>query len=220
MKKALIFLGGDKVTGLALNSLTRLLAEDVLLIAADSGAEHLLALNRYPDFLIGDCDSIAKDALDTCLSQGTQLVRLPTAKDMTDGEAALALAIEYNAQDLHIFGAMGGKIDHGLGNLFLPLHYREKWQNICFYDQFSYAYYSFGNSKIAGTVGDTVSFIPLSAQVSNIHLSGFCYGLAGRDIRMGDSLCLRNQLAEPIGQIRFEQGIMLVVHTPGDVYEN
>ncbi len=220
MKKALIFLGGDKVAGLALKSLTRLLAEDVLLIAADSGAEHLLMLNRYPDFLIGDCDSIAPEALDTCLSQGTQLFRLPTAKDMTDGEAALALAIEHNAQDLHIFGAMGGKIDHSLGNLFLPLHYRKKWQNICFYDQFSYAHYCFGHSKIAGTVGDTISFIPLSAQVSSVYLSGFCYGLDGRDISMGDSLCLRNQLAEPLGEIRFEQGIMLIVHTPGGAYED
>ena len=49
-----------------------------------------------------------------------EVLSLPTAKDETDTEAALRLAVERGATEITVFNALGGpRLDHLLGNLLL-----------------------------------------------------------------------------------------------------
>ena len=49
-----------------------------------------------------------------------EMVVLPVAKDETDTEAALRLVVERGADDIVVFGALGGpRLDHLVGNLLL-----------------------------------------------------------------------------------------------------
>lgn len=208
-------LGGDKPSGLAAQALEQMLAEPVYCIAADSGADHLQAFGRLPDCLVGDADSISQTTLDACLAAGVAFTRLPRAKDWTDGEAALQAAFATDCKELQIFGAPGGRLDHQLHNLLLPLAYRSQWQNLTFYGADFRAWYCFGSGLVQGTPGDTVSLLPLSAAVNDIYLEGFAYPLQGVNTVLGSSLCMSNELAAPEGRIRFAAGgIMLVIHLP------
>lgn len=93
-------------------------------LCADGGLKVAAALGLQGDILIGDYDSgplpteeekaFAKD-----------LLVLPTVKDMTDTEAALDYAAEHGYEDLWVYGGLGGRLDHTLGNLGLLRKYAE-----------------------------------------------------------------------------------------------
>ena len=80
-----------------------------LLIAADSGLAHLLALGRAPDVTIGDYDSLGYTP------RGGEVVTLPVQKDDTDLIAALRLGLGRGARDCLLLGALGGaRVSHSL----------------------------------------------------------------------------------------------------------
>ena len=215
---AIIILGGDAPQGLALQALLDLWPLAGLKIAADSGAEHLLALGLLPDLVVGDGDSLSAAGQTALKQAGVDFISLPVDKDLTDGEAAYQSAFATGYKNLALFGADGGRNDHWLGNLLLPLNCREQWQQIIFYLQQSYAWYCFGKTEISGQPGDTVSLIALSDQVCDITLKGFVYSLQNATTQRGSSLCLSNQLQETTAYVRFAvEGIMLVVHTPAQL---
>ena len=212
---ALIILGGDAPEGLAKQALLDLWPQAGLKIAADHGAEHLLALELLPDLVVGDDDSLSVSSRKALQAAGVAFISLPAAKDLTDGEAAYQAAFAAGYTSLAIFGAGGGRNDHWLGNLLLPLSCRDNWQQIIFYLEQSYAWYCFGAAEISGQPGDTVSLIALSEQVLDLTLKGFCYPLTKATTRLGSSLCLSNQLQATSAMVSFTSGgIMLVVHTP------
>ena len=213
---AIIILGGDAPLGLGLQALKDLWPLAGLKIAADSGAEHLLALSLLPDLVVGDGDSLNAASQAVLKQSGVEFISLPVDKDLTDGEAAYQTAFAAGYKNLAIFGADGGRSDHWLGNLLLPLNCREQWQQIIFYLNQSYAWYCFGATEINGQPGDTVSLIALSDEVRNITLEGFAYPLQNATTQRGSSLCLSNRLQEANGYVSFAAGgIMLVVRTPG-----
>ena len=91
-----------------------------LLVAVDWGAEALARAGLAPAILVGDLDSITIRTRETLEAQGVQVVILPTAKDETDTEAALRLVIALGADDIVVYGALGGpRLDHLVGNLLL-----------------------------------------------------------------------------------------------------
>lgn len=102
--RCLIVCGGDF-------SPTLFLKKDTgdLLIAADSGLQHLRALGILPDVAIGDWDSLGETP------EGMETVTLTVRKDDTDLVAACRLGYERGCRDFLIFGALGGtRFSHSL----------------------------------------------------------------------------------------------------------
>ncbi|BDR54840.1 thiamine pyrophosphokinase [Bombiscardovia apis] len=90
---------------------TPLPAHDFL-IAADGGADHARQAGLLPDITVGDFDSItAAPAID-----GSHIA-LPAEKDDTDMMAALKLGWEHGYRRFHIYGGLGGRIDHSIANV-------------------------------------------------------------------------------------------------------
>lgn len=87
------------------------------IIAADGGARHCLNLGIRPDLIIGDMDSIDPDTESTY----SGIVKIPfrREKDKTDSEYAIIEALKFNYSHMTIFGGIGGRIDHTIGNLWL-----------------------------------------------------------------------------------------------------
>jgi thiamine pyrophosphokinase len=208
----LIMLGGAAPGPLAGRELTALLKENPYVVAADGGAEHLLRLGFKPRLLVGDGDSLSLASQQACLEAGVEFTCLPREKDLTDGEAALLAALRAGYRNLAVFGAWGGRPDHLLGNLLLPLAYRDKWESCVFYGEGFRACYCFGGHTLHGLPGDTVSLVALSPRVQNITLQGFRYPLRAYDTVLGSSRCLCNELAEAAGSVSFDSGIMLIIH--------
>lgn len=83
----------------------------MLAIAADGGLDHMRAMGLSPDFVIGDFDSLSGDVPDSDRS-----VRLPPQKDDPDLLSALKVGWSRGAREFHIYGALGGRIDHTIAN--------------------------------------------------------------------------------------------------------
>ena len=61
--------------------------------------------------------------------------------------------------------------------------------------------------------GKYISFLPLSGEVKKITLTGFKYPLYEKDIDVGTSLCISNELTGPEGTIDFESGILICIQS-------
>ena len=61
--------------------------------------------------------------------------------------------------------------------------------------------------------GKYVSFLPLTQEIKAITLKGFRYPLKQKDIEIGTSLCISNELTEEEGRIEFEDGVLICVES-------
>ncbi|HHX36614.1 MAG TPA: hypothetical protein GX717_01375, partial [Clostridiaceae bacterium] len=78
-----------------------------LVIAADGGLNHLYKLGIQPHFFIGDQDSMDSDAWTWGLETGMKGEVLNPHKDMTDGEAAIQMALKHGCTELILLGSIG-----------------------------------------------------------------------------------------------------------------
>ena len=114
--RILIFANGDLPD---LAAARKLPAPDDLILCADGGSHHERALGLTPDALIGDLDSIAEEELAGVEGSKTAVVRVQRDKDETDLELAVNYALERDPAFIVIVGALGGRLDHTLGNIAL-----------------------------------------------------------------------------------------------------
>ena len=105
---AYIITGGD----ILLKNISVKTEEGDIVIAADSGYKTALDLKLPVDILIGDMDSLKCD-----IPKGIEVIKLPEEKDLTDTEAALALALEKGADNITIIGGIGSRLDHTLASV-------------------------------------------------------------------------------------------------------
>lgn len=108
------------------NNYLRKIPADTKLVGIDYGA-YFLASQGYPlDLAIGDFDSLTVNEKEQVKKVAKQFILLPTEKNDTDTQAALSKAIAYfpESDTYLLLGATGGRLDHFLANLFLPLENR------------------------------------------------------------------------------------------------
>lgn len=87
--------------------------ENALIIAADGGLLHCDADRLTPELAIGDFDSLGR------LPEGVRVITYPIEKDDTDTALAVEEAIARGADEILLFGALGGRLDHTLANITL-----------------------------------------------------------------------------------------------------
>ncbi len=184
------------------------------MIAADGGGAALLAQNIWPDVLIGDGDSLDAEKKALLLEKGVQRIDFPKAKNFSDGEAAIKLAMENSSGPIAVFGAFGGRLDFTILNLAAPLLFGpEQARNFYFFGHDSLVRYICpGEDLIQGRIGDTVSLIAMTPQVTGITLSGFTYPLTDYTLQAGSSRGVSNTIAENPARISYKEGQLLMVH--------
>ena len=87
----------------------RPLEKDDYILAADGGLRHTRKLGIEPDEIIGDFDSLG------FTPPGAEV--FPVEKDDTDTMAAIRHAVTVGCGEIWLYCAMGGRLDHLLGNL-------------------------------------------------------------------------------------------------------
>jgi thiamine pyrophosphokinase len=116
-----ILLGGD----LTVTTRVSALVDGARVIAADSGIRHAAALGVTPELWVGDFDS-SSDA-DYAAYPDVPRETFPAAKDKTDGELAIDIAIDHGATRLVVVGAFGGpRADHAFLHLALAVQLAER----------------------------------------------------------------------------------------------
>jgi thiamine pyrophosphokinase len=121
MSRFTILLGGDFFRTARTDRQTA----DSRVIAADSGIRHAVTLGLTPELWVGDFDSVPEAMVEEWAQVPREI--FPAGKDQTDGELAVAAAIERGATVLTLAGAFGGaRADHAHLHLTLALRLAER----------------------------------------------------------------------------------------------
>ena len=190
--------------------------EDDWIIAADGGTLSALRWGWLPDTVVGDLDSLPNELRPRLEAAGGQFVTFPERKDWTDLELALQHAVEGGAAEIVILGARGGRLDQELTNLLLLS--RPEWAavTIRLLDGQEEACVVRRECLLSGQVGDTVSLLALTPQVTGITTRGLEWPLCEATLTFGSTLGISNVLTEPVARVRVEDGVLLVVHSRQD----
>ncbi|HEL2254704.1 thiamine diphosphokinase [Streptococcus suis] len=91
-----------------------------LYVGVDAGSLRLLENSLPLDWAIGDFDSVTSEELGRITDQAERFLQAPAEKDDTDLELALKEIFKaYPQAQVRIYGALGGRMDHMMANLFL-----------------------------------------------------------------------------------------------------
>lgn len=184
-----------------------------LIIAADGGAANARRLGLQPSIIIGDMDSI--DAADKAELEtaGLTFITHPVKKDATDLELALCYAVEQGATTITLVGALGGRPDQMLANVFLlTLPVLDSvivnllgngWEAFCIRNAVQFS----------GQPGDIVSLLPLTPEVSGTTTAGLFWTLNGATLAFGSTLGVSNEMTDSTAQISIREGVLLVLHS-------
>lgn len=192
------------------------LASADLLVAVDGGAGAVVAAGVLPSVVVGDMDSVSQAALYELKARGVEVVLLPTAKDETDTEAALRLAVERGADELLVFGALGGpRLDHLVGNLLLLT---SPWlaDVAVFLVDIEHEVFLVKNDVVfAGTPGDLISLLPLTPEVHNVRTQGLLYPLNGEFLFQSSTRGISNEMMGREARVTHGDGLLLLIHYHG-----
>jgi len=184
-----------------------------VVIAADGGANWLATQGLVPHVLVGDMDSVTDAVREAIAGQGGRLVTVPRAKDETDLELALLEAVDVGARQITVLGALGGRIDHALANVYLLALSALRGRDVRLYDGTTYLWLTDSLARVQGEPDDLISLIPLGGDVQGVHTSGLAYPLRGETLHVGPARGISNVMTETEATIEVGAGLLLVAHT-------
>jgi thiamine pyrophosphokinase len=192
------------------------------IFCADGGARHVLALGLTPHAIIGDLDSLSPELVAEMEAAGVAIHRHPARKDQTDLELALEVAIAEKPDEILLFTALGGRLDHTLANILLLAHPKYASVRFTLVDgpQWAMLLRSHQSITIEGQPGDTLSLIPLSPKVSRVTLTGVEWPLEKATLLLGSTWTVSNSLVDHQVTLQIGEGMMLLVHINKNYEEN
>jgi len=208
MSRFTLLLGGDLVVT------PRLLAQvaHTRVFAADSGIRHARELAVTPELWVGDFDSTTL-LLERAYPDVPRR-KFPAEKDMTDGELAVAIALEEGATSLVLAGAFGGpRADHAFLHQALAIRLAEKGIEVVLTSGAQE-----GVPVLPGTAtfdyadGTLFSLLGFS-ELTGLTERGAKWPLAKVEVPFGSSLTISNQVSGQL-QIELESGRALLVAHP------
>jgi thiamine pyrophosphokinase len=213
MSRFFILLGGDLIRTPRLEA--QLAGSRV--IAADSGIRHAAMLDVMPELWVGDFDSTPADLLDDY--SGIPRDVFPPDKDKTDGELAIAAALERGATSLVLAGAFGGaRADHAYLHLALAVRLAEDGTPVVLTSG-----HQEGRPLLPGTTGfdypdGTVFSVIGFSELSGLTETGAKWPLDHVEVPFGSSLTLSNEVRSSL-RITLDSGrAMLIAHPyPSDI---
>jgi thiamine pyrophosphokinase len=184
-----------------------------LVVAADSGVDHALALGLHVDLVVGDLDSASEEALTAAEAAGAVVERHPREKDAIDTELALEAALERGATRVVVLAGGGDRLDQLLAGLLLLAHPRfagiavEAWVGTAHVRVVTGP----GEVEVVGEPDSLVSLLPAHGDVQGIVTDGLRYPLHGEMLGAGTSRGVSNELVGERATVRVSAGSLLVV---------
>ncbi len=209
MPRAIIFVNGYLPD---LSAARRLLRAGDVYIAADGGARHADALGAALHVLIGDLDSVSAEAVSRYAAGGVKILRFPPEKDETDLELALDYALAAQFSPIILLGALGGRLDQQLGNLWLLADPALEDVDIRLDDGLTEAFLIRQRGEIHGQPGDTVSLIPLGQPVEGIVTENLSYPLRGETLYPHRTRGISNVMQAETASVTIQRGLLLCTH--------
>jgi thiamine pyrophosphokinase len=184
-----------------------------LVVAADSGVDHALALGLHVDLVVGDLDSATPEGLAAAEAGGATVERHPREKDAIDTELALEAALARGARRIVLLAGGGDRLDQLLAGLLLLGHRLlagvavEAWVG----PAHVLAVHGPGKVTVEGVPGALVSLLPVGGAAAGVRTTGLRYPLHGEELPAGTTRGISNELAAPQAEVALAAGSLLVV---------
>ncbi|MCJ8006221.1 thiamine diphosphokinase [Lederbergia wuyishanensis] len=188
---------------------------DIVWIGVDRGVYYLLENGIKPDYSVGDFDSVSDEEWSFIEHNIQGFKKVLPEKDETDMELALMWAVQEEPEQIKIFGATGGRLDHFMANALMLSQFQNPNIKIEMIDkQNSLSLYYPGHYRVErDSEKKYISFIPLTKEIIDLSLTGFKYPLINRTVEFGSSLCISNELIKQSGNFSFKKGILLMIRS-------
>jgi thiamine pyrophosphokinase len=208
-RHVLLVAGGDPPRSETLGAI-----RDVdLVICADSGLDHALALGLVPHVVIGDMDSVDPTSLDEARRLGISIVVASPDKDVTDTELAIAHAIGADARSLTVL-AGGDRIDHVLGILAAVAHSDLSsldYVTVHLGADVMHIVHGGRSVSLLLEIGTTLSLLPLAGDAHGVTTSGLRWALTNETLRGSTARGVSNLTSHDTVSVSVEAGVLAVV---------
>lgn len=194
-----------------------LLHEADSIVAANGGTRLAWALQRVPDVVIGDSDSLPLPLQQWLESHNVPRHTHPPEKDETDLELALRYALTMGAQALLCLGLAGDRLDHTLANLSLLVLARAARIPIEVVVGREHLYLVQEAIELVGEPGETVSLLPWGGDVRGVTTEGLKWELGGDDLPFGPARGMSNLMLGHRARISLTSGLLWLCHHRGTV---
>jgi thiamine pyrophosphokinase len=202
--------GGAPLTPPVRAALSRV-APGVPTIAADSGIDLALELGRSVDVAVGDFDSVTAAGLAAVTDAGADIVRHPIAKDATDLELALDVALERGAERIVVLGGHGGRLDHLLANVALLASPRYAAVPVEAHLGAALLTVVRGGVEVRGRAGELITLLPQHGPALGVRTTGLAYPLRDEDLPEGTSRGVSNLFTGPVAGVHVRAGVLAAV---------
>ena len=182
------------------------LRADDFYICCDSGLKHREGLGIVPDLIVGDFDSYEDPHLEA------ETITLPCEKDDTDTVFAVKEALARGFHEFLLAGVIGGRLDHTLGNVSLPLMLDTRGKAAMAVDDYSEMEIV---SNIPAQIGGRYAFFSLlniSGTAQGITIKNARYPLDGEEITCEYQYGISNEVLPGMtAEVSVQRGRLLLI---------
>lgn len=209
MKKALVFLNGDSVGDY--EKYNKYIVENYDVFCADGGAKNAEKAGIVPKILFGDMDSIPSELLEKYKSLNIEIRKYPVEKDMTDTEIVIESLIGNDYKEIILTGAIGGRSDHLLGNIFLLEKYCTEKCLVKMVNGSEDIELLEKCKHIENKDTKIFSIVPLTDKIEGLTINGAKYNVENVTLYRGDSRGISNETVGEETFIEIKTGKALIV---------
>jgi len=206
--RVIIFAAGDLQGAESVRAFIR---PDDVIICADGGLRHARKLRVLPRAVIGDLDSVHRAGIWDLIEGGVKIMRYPPEKDRTDLDLAIEYAVSLEPSAVYLFGALGRRTDHSVGNLLLLVKYHDAGVPLRIMGKGEEIFLAGRKEALREKAGTVVSLVPLSPRVEGVSLEGFAYPLEEATLTLGQTRGMSNVLVSGKGSVTVGEGLLLIV---------
>lgn len=208
--KAILVGGGKKPSQKLLNECMK---ESEILICADGGGDCLYEYSILPDYLVGDFDSISKEAMEYFRKKLENIDTYPSEKNSTDSEICVEKALSLGVDEIIMLGFTGSRLDHVLGNLGLLQKCMLLGIKGAIADDNNYINISNKSLAIKRRGMKYLSLQAYSDVVDDLTITGAKYPLDKYTLLRGDPRTISNEFINDEVCINFSSGTLLIIQS-------
>lgn len=185
-------------------------------IGVDRGALYLIGKGIRLNAALGDFDSVTEEEYKKITDNAEKVIRVQAEKDDTDAELAVEYAFEQmKAEKVVLYGGTGGRLDHLLSALLLPLQPRFEpyLEQLVIEDSQNFIEYFKPNSHtlLKKEAKDYASIVGLTP-IKGMTLEGFKYSLTNYDAAYPRAF-VSNEFLDEKATLSFGEGVVVVIQS-------
>ena len=177
------------------------------LLCADGGADSALRLGLTPAFIIGDLDSISKEAIKK-FKKSSEIIQYKRQND-TDVEKCLKFAIKNIFSEALLIGVTGNRLDHTICNLGILLKFFSKIK-LSLLAENSYLKPYTGEVRLKTRKGEIISLYGFDKKTKVIS-EGLKYPLKNISLPFGEKESTSNVSTSNSIQLKIRNGIVFII---------